>query len=119
MQKKQRNVSQLLRDVQPEDLLKFGMIPEFIGRLPVIAALEELHGIVLRLGHRPDRGDRVEDPLHADGIQRDDDRIGFRLPERGADLAAIINEAAIAATGASWMRKPGLRATKSRRASAR
>src|SRR5439155_879972 len=34
--KKERNVSQLLRDVQPEDLLKFGMIPEFIGRLPVI-----------------------------------------------------------------------------------
>jgi len=28
--------------VQPEDLLKFGMIPEFIGRLPVIATLEEL-----------------------------------------------------------------------------
>src|SRR5438270_288000 len=40
--KKERNVSQLLRDVQPEDLLKFGMIPEFIGRMPVIATLEEL-----------------------------------------------------------------------------
>ena len=33
-----RNVSELLREVEPEDLLKFGMIPEFIGRLPVIAA---------------------------------------------------------------------------------
>ena len=32
----------LLSDVQPEDLLKFGMIPEFIGRLPVIATLNEL-----------------------------------------------------------------------------
>jgi len=40
--KKQRNVSQLLRDVQPEDLLKFGLIPEFIGRLPIIATLNEL-----------------------------------------------------------------------------
>ena len=30
------------REVQPEDLLKFGMIPEFIGRLPVIAPLHEL-----------------------------------------------------------------------------
>jgi len=40
--KKERNVSELLRDVQPEDLLKFGMIPEFIGRLPVVATLEEL-----------------------------------------------------------------------------
>ncbi|MBS2024421.1 MAG: ATP-dependent Clp protease ATP-binding subunit ClpX, partial [Deltaproteobacteria bacterium] len=45
--KKERNVSQLLRDVQPEDLLKFGMIPEFIGRLPVVAALEELEEAAL------------------------------------------------------------------------
>jgi ATP-dependent Clp protease ATP-binding subunit ClpX len=40
--KKQRNLSELLRHVEPEDLLKFGMIPEFIGRLPIITALEEL-----------------------------------------------------------------------------
>src|SRR5438876_451177 len=40
--KTERNIGELLRDVQPEDLLKFGMIPEFIGRLPVIATLEEL-----------------------------------------------------------------------------
>jgi len=32
----------VLREVQPEDLLKFGLIPEFIGRLPVLATLEEL-----------------------------------------------------------------------------
>ena len=38
----ERNVSELLRDTQPEDLLKFGMIPEFIGRLPVVATLDEL-----------------------------------------------------------------------------
>ncbi|RKH30716.1 ATP-dependent Clp protease ATP-binding subunit ClpX [Corallococcus sp. CA031C] len=40
--RKQRNLSELLRQVEPEDLLKFGMIPEFIGRLPIITALEEL-----------------------------------------------------------------------------
>ena len=40
--KKERNQSELLKEVQPEDLLKFGMIPEFIGRLPVIATLDEL-----------------------------------------------------------------------------
>src|SRR5512142_724042 len=45
--KNQRNVTQLLRDVQPEDLLKFGMIPEFIGRLPVVATLEELDEMAL------------------------------------------------------------------------
>jgi len=38
----ERSISDLLTEVQPEDLLKFGMIPEFIGRLPVIATLEEL-----------------------------------------------------------------------------
>ena len=38
----ERSSSQLLAEVQPEDLLKFGMIPEFVGRLPVIATLEEL-----------------------------------------------------------------------------
>ena len=32
----------LLAEVQPEDLLRFGMIPEFVGRLPVLATLEEL-----------------------------------------------------------------------------
>ena len=32
----------MLRDVEPEDLLKFGLIPEFIGRLPVIATLDDL-----------------------------------------------------------------------------
>ena len=40
--KKLRSLSDLLRHVEPEDLLKFGMIPEFIGRLPIVTALEEL-----------------------------------------------------------------------------
>jgi len=38
----ERQTGQLLRDVEPEDLLKFGLIPELIGRLPVIATLEDL-----------------------------------------------------------------------------
>jgi ATP-dependent Clp protease ATP-binding subunit ClpX len=38
----ERDVGELLKELQPEDLLKFGLIPEFIGRLPVIATLEEL-----------------------------------------------------------------------------
>ncbi len=40
--KKERKIGEILADVQPEDLLKYGLIPEFIGRLPVIATLEEL-----------------------------------------------------------------------------
>jgi ATP-dependent Clp protease ATP-binding subunit ClpX len=37
-----RRVGEVLRAVEPEDLLKFGLIPEFVGRLPVIATLEDL-----------------------------------------------------------------------------
>ena len=40
--KEERKVGEVLKFVQPEDLLKFGLIPEFIGRLPVIATLDEL-----------------------------------------------------------------------------
>jgi ATP-dependent Clp protease ATP-binding subunit ClpX len=41
--RKEKQIGQLLQQVQPEDLLRFGMIPEFIGRLPVIATLHELN----------------------------------------------------------------------------
>jgi ATP-dependent Clp protease ATP-binding subunit ClpX len=40
--RKKRNVGELLQQVMPEDLLKFGLIPEFIGRLPVVATLDAL-----------------------------------------------------------------------------
>jgi ATP-dependent Clp protease ATP-binding subunit ClpX len=43
MHKDERSVGQLLRLIEPEDLMKFGMIPEFIGRLPVIATLNDLN----------------------------------------------------------------------------
>ena len=38
----ERRTGEILREVEPEDLLKFGLIPEFIGRLPVLATLEDL-----------------------------------------------------------------------------
>ncbi|CAN7255728.1 MULTISPECIES: ATP-dependent Clp protease ATP-binding subunit ClpX [Ensifer] len=37
-----RRVGEVLRELEPEDLVKFGLIPEFIGRLPVLATLEDL-----------------------------------------------------------------------------
>jgi len=37
-----RNIGTVLRGVEPEDLVKYGLIPEFVGRLPVVATLEEL-----------------------------------------------------------------------------
>ncbi|GAA0568174.1 ATP-dependent Clp protease ATP-binding subunit ClpX [Caenispirillum bisanense] len=38
----QRRTGEILREVEPEDLLKYGLIPEFVGRLPVIATLDDL-----------------------------------------------------------------------------
>ncbi|HYB22352.1 MAG TPA: ATP-dependent Clp protease ATP-binding subunit ClpX, partial [Solirubrobacteraceae bacterium] len=38
----ERSASELLNQVHPEDLIKFGMIPEFVGRVPVVATLHEL-----------------------------------------------------------------------------
>ena len=43
----ERRTGMILREVEPEDLLKFGLIPEFIGRLPVVATLDDLDESVL------------------------------------------------------------------------
>jgi ATP-dependent Clp protease ATP-binding subunit ClpX len=40
--KEERNLGEIFSDVEAEDLIKYGLIPEFVGRLPVIATLEEL-----------------------------------------------------------------------------
>lgn len=45
--KDERRTGETLRDVEPEDLVKFGLIPEFVGRLPVVATLEELDEVAL------------------------------------------------------------------------
>ncbi|MFT4103195.1 MAG: ATP-dependent Clp protease ATP-binding subunit ClpX [Burkholderiaceae bacterium] len=42
-----KSVGQVLRDVEPEDLIKFGLIPELVGRLPVVATLDELNEAAL------------------------------------------------------------------------
>ena len=40
--KEDRNVGEILKDVMPEDFIKFGLIPEFIGRVPVVVTLDAL-----------------------------------------------------------------------------
>ncbi len=42
VKEKEETIGETLKEVQPEDLIKFGLIPEFLGRLPVIATLDEL-----------------------------------------------------------------------------
>jgi ATP-dependent Clp protease ATP-binding subunit ClpX len=43
----ERRTGEVLREVEPEDLLKFGLIPEFVGRLPVVATLSDLDELAL------------------------------------------------------------------------
>ena len=43
----EKNIGKLLLDVEPEDLVKYGLIPEFVGRLPVVATLQELDEVAL------------------------------------------------------------------------
>ena len=42
LSKKEKKIGDILRESQPEDLIRYGLIPEFVGRLPVVAALDEL-----------------------------------------------------------------------------
>jgi len=42
-----KDMNKVLQQVEPEDLVKFGLIPEFVGRLPVVATLEELNEVAL------------------------------------------------------------------------
>jgi ATP-dependent Clp protease ATP-binding subunit ClpX len=52
--KRERKTGQFLEHVLPEDLIKYGLIPEFVGRLPVIATLEELdEEALVRILHEP------------------------------------------------------------------
>lgn len=39
---KQKKYSQIIADIQPDDLIKFGLIPEFVGRLPIVVSIDEL-----------------------------------------------------------------------------
>jgi ATP-dependent Clp protease ATP-binding subunit ClpX len=41
-QKEEKKIGEILKEIQPQDLLKYGLIPEFVGRLPVLATLGEL-----------------------------------------------------------------------------
>ena len=52
--KDEKKIGELLQNVEPEDLLKFGLIPEFIGRLPIISTLEDLdEGSLIQILEEP------------------------------------------------------------------
>jgi len=52
--KREKKIQGILENVLPEDLIKYGLIPEFVGRLPVVATLEELdEPALVRILHEP------------------------------------------------------------------
>src|SRR6185437_11268706 len=92
------SASQLLSQVEPEDLIKFGLIPEFIGRLPVIATLEELdEPALIEILKKPKNAltKQYSKLFEYDGVQ-----LEF---EEGA-LEAVAKEAIKRATGARGLR---------------
>jgi len=92
------NIGKVLRDVEPEDLIKYGLIPEFVGRLPVVAALEELDEEALV--------EILIEPKNAltKQYQKLFDMEGVELDFREDALRAIANRAMLRKTGARGLR---------------
>ena len=92
------NGTDVFRDVEPEDLIKFGLIPEFIGRLPVVATLEELDEEALM--------SILQDPKNAltKQYKRLFDMEGAELEFREEALRAIARKAMQRKTGARGLR---------------
>ena len=96
--KQDLKLGELLEQVQPEDLLKFGLIPEFIGRLPVLATLHELNEDALI--------DILTRPRNAliKQFQRLFEMDGVKLKFTKGSLSAIAKEAIRRASGARGLR---------------
>ncbi len=88
----------VLRDVQPEDLIKYGLIPEFVGRLPVVATLEELDEAALM--------EILTQPKNAllKQFQKMFSMEGVELEVRDSALRAIARKALERKTGARGLR---------------
>ena len=70
--KEDRNIGEILRMMMPEDLLKFGLIPEFVGRLPVTVTLESLdEGALVKILTEPKNAlvKQYQKLLELDGVQ--------------------------------------------------
>ncbi|MGH7039706.1 MAG: ATP-dependent Clp protease ATP-binding subunit ClpX [Stellaceae bacterium] len=96
--KRDYKLGELLEQVQPEDLLRFGLIPEFIGRLPVLATLHELNEDALI--------DILTKPKNAlvKQYQRLFEMDGVKLKFTKGALAAVAREALLRQSGARGLR---------------
>ena len=91
-------IGKVLADVEPEDLIKFGLIPEFVGRLPVVATLEELDEAALI--------SILTEPKNAitKQFKKLFDMEGVELEFRSDALSAIARKALKRKTGARGLR---------------
>jgi len=96
--KDERRVSDLFREVEPEDLIKFGLIPELVGRLPVVATLGELtEDALVQILTEPKNAlvKQYQKLFQMDGVD---------LEIRPSALAAIARKALARKTGARGLR---------------
>jgi ATP-dependent Clp protease ATP-binding subunit ClpX len=93
-----KNLGEVLREVEPEDLIRYGLIPEFVGRLPVIATLDELDaGALVRILTEPKNAYTKQ---YAKLFEMEDVEIDFREDA----LVAIAKRAMDRKTGARGLR---------------
>jgi ATP-dependent Clp protease ATP-binding subunit ClpX len=93
-----KEMNDLLHDVEPEDLIKYGLIPEFVGRLPVVAVLEELDaGALVKILTEPKNAlvKQYQKLLAMEGVE---------LEYRDNALTAIAKRALERRTGARGLR---------------
>jgi len=93
-----KEMNLLLHDVEPEDLIKFGLIPEFVGRLPVVAVLEELDADALVKILTEPKNALVKQYQKLLGME------GVELEYRDNALTAIAKRALERRTGARGLR---------------
>jgi ATP-dependent Clp protease ATP-binding subunit ClpX len=97
-QRDQKHINQMLSIVEPDDLIRFGLIPEFVGRLPVVAVLEELDEQALMAILREPKNALVKQYLKLFQME------GVTLEFREDALRAISKKAKERKTGARGLR---------------
>ena len=96
--KKQRSLSEVFKDAEPEDLIKFGLIPELVGRMPVVATLGELTEEALVQILTEPKNALVKQYGHLFSME------GVVLEIRPSALKAIAKKALLRKTGARGLR---------------
>ncbi len=96
--KDSKDITAVLRAVEPEDLIKYGLIPEFVGRMPVIATLEELDEAALIQILTTPRNALIKQYQRLFGME------GAELEVRLPALSAIAHKALARKTGARGLR---------------